>query len=279
MTRSANSQIATIRHYYAALKRHYGAQNWWPARTRWEVIVGAFLTQNTAWVNVERALANLRGAGKLSVSGMRDCNRRELADLIRPSGYFRQKAKHLKDFIRVLDSECNSSLEKFLACQTPAQLTNLRRRLLAMKGIGPETADSILLYAGDHPSFVVDAYTRRIFTRHGLCSAGAGYDEIRSAVEQALAAGKFARAKQMGLGHRPSAISRQERSSWAQHLNEFHALLVQVGKRHCHKREPDCSGCPLRPFLPAARTSKPPFAPIYQGSASNLVKRKGFAII
>ena len=152
----------------------------------------------------------------------------------------------------MLDRHCSGSLETLLKCRAPAQLDELRRRLLRMKGVGPETADSILLYAGDHPSFVVDAYTRRIFTRHGLCSAGAGYDEIRCAVEQALAAGKFARAKQMGLGHRPSAISRQQRSSWAQHLNEFHALLVQVGKRHCHKREPDCSGCPLRPFLPAA---------------------------
>src|SRR5205085_7122095 len=133
-------KTALIRDHYAALKRAYGAQHWWPARTRWEVVVGAFLTQNTAWTNVERALAGLRHAGKLSISGIRHTSNADLERLIRSSGYFRQKAKRLKNFADLLDREFGGSLKILLACKSPAELAELRRRLLAMNGIGPETA-------------------------------------------------------------------------------------------------------------------------------------------
>lgn len=172
-----------IRIYYSALFQAWGAQNWWPARSRFEVIVGAYLTQNTAWTNVEKALANLRSAKLLSVKGLRRVPLRELEYLIRPSGYFRQKAARLKTFIRFLDQRYGGSLRRMFSRPT----AELREELLQLNGVGPETADSILLYAGYHPVFVVDAYTQRILARHGLLADETGYEDIRGLFEQALA--------------------------------------------------------------------------------------------
>jgi len=171
-----------IRSYFDTLYRVWGAQHWWPAETQFEVIVGAYLTQNTAWTNVERALANLRDAGALSVDAMRRIRIAKLERLIRPSGYFRQKAQRLKTFVKFLDRRYGGSLEEMFS--QPTQ--RLREELLSLNGVGPETADSILLYAGNHPIFVVDAYTRRILDRHGILPANTGYEEIRRLFENAL---------------------------------------------------------------------------------------------
>lgn len=242
-----------VRAMYRTLARSWGRQHWWPAATPFEVIVGAILTQNTAWKNVERAMASLRSAAGLSVAGIRAAPLPELQQLVRSSGYYRQKAQRLKDFVAFLDASYGGSVEAMLA--TPTE--QLRARLLALKGIGEETADSILLYAGNHEIFVVDAYTRRIFQRHGLAGAKARYGEIRVLVERALR-----RIKPSNRGsqtcrpprevqiHRPSPMSSAERSPLAQTYNEMHGLLVQVGKHYCLKQEPKCEACPLRPLLP-----------------------------
>ena len=169
--------------FYRALFRVWGPQHWWPAETRFEVIVGAYLTQNTAWTNVELALANLRQADVLSVEGIRKASLRRLERLIRPSGYFHQKAARLKIFVRFLDKNHEGSLDHFFAQPTD----QLREELLSLNGVGPETADSILLYAGNHPVFVVDAYTRRILDRHGILPEKTDYEEIRELFQRALA--------------------------------------------------------------------------------------------
>ena len=153
-----------IRTHYHALFLTWGPQNWWPAESRFEMIVGAYLTQNTAWTNVEKALGNLRAARLLSAQGIRRAPVAELERLIRPAGYFRQKARRLKIFVAFLDRQYGGSLAKLLSRPT----NQLREELLSLHGIGPETADSILLYAGNHPVFVVDAYTRRILARHEI---------------------------------------------------------------------------------------------------------------
>jgi endonuclease-3 related protein len=171
-----------IRTYYGALFRAWGPQNWWPARTRFEVIVGAYLTQNTAWTNVEKALANLRAARVLSLQGIRDVRLAELERLIRPSGYFRQKARRLKTFVDFLDQRYRGSLIRLFSSPT----AELREELLQLNGVGPETADSILLYAGNHPVFVVDAYTRRILARHAIRSEMTAYEDLRELFERSL---------------------------------------------------------------------------------------------
>ncbi|MGA7560911.1 MAG: hypothetical protein WBV60_07750 [Terriglobales bacterium] len=179
-----------IRAYYHTLFSAWGRQHWWPAQSRFEVIVGAYLTQNTAWTNVEKALGNLRRARLLTVSGIRRTSQPELEQLIRSAGYFRQKAQRLETFVHFLDERYGGSLTRMLARPT----AELRDELLALNGVGPETADSILLYAGNHPVFVVDAYTRRILERHGIIDSAAGssakspasYEEIRQLFESAL---------------------------------------------------------------------------------------------
>ena len=203
----------------------YGPQYWWPAKTRFEVIVGAYLTQNTSWRNVERALVNLRKAGVLTVKGIRDIDRIRLEQMLRPSGYFRQKAERLKIFIAYLDSIYGGSLSRMFA-QPTAQL---RDELLKLKGVGPETADSILLYAGRHPTFVVDVYTRRILDRHRILPFNAKYGELQSLVHQAFV----------------DEPSTQRASSF----NELHALIVAVGKNHCNTAA-KCDRCPLQHLLP-----------------------------
>ncbi len=171
-----------IRLYYRALLARWGPQHWWPAQSRLEVIAGAYLTQNTNWGNVEKAMANLRQARARSLKALREIPIRQLERLVRPSGYFRQKARRLKGFLHFLDEQYSGSLERMFAQPTE----KLRAELLALNGVGPETADSILLYAGNHPVFVVDAYTRRVLERHGIIGPKTGYEEIRLLVERAV---------------------------------------------------------------------------------------------
>ncbi|HTT18748.1 MAG TPA: hypothetical protein VMG82_07380 [Candidatus Sulfotelmatobacter sp.] len=247
-----------IRNYYAALYDEWGAQHWWPAETQFEVVVGAYLTQNTAWTNVEHALANLRNAGLLSVDGIRAVKLSRLQRLIRPSGYFRQKAARLKTFVLFLDKHYGGSLEKLFSAPTQ----KVREELLALKGVGPETADSILLYAGNHPVFVVDAYTRRILERHGILPAKADYEEIRELFQISLApvAAAYERRPEnlrppretgiRGAAHPPSAMSTGPRTALAQVYNEMHGLIVGVGKNYCRKSKAACNSCPLEKFLP-----------------------------
>jgi len=207
--------------YYNVLHRALGPQNWWPARTPFEVMVGAILTQNTAWTNVEKAIDNLRRERLLTPQALERVAHAKLARLIRSSGYFRQKAKKLKAIVCFLRIEYGGSLARMF--RTPT--AELREKLLGVHGIGPETADSILLYAGGHAVFVVDAYTKRMLVRHGLIGELASYEQIRTHFEENL--------------------PRQ-----AQLYNEFHALLVTVGKNWCRTRKALCDECPLKPFLP-----------------------------
>lgn len=220
-TPAPQKSLPILPQYFDVLFQTHGEQHWWPGRTPFEVIVGAILVQNTSWVNVERAIANLRQAKLLTPSAMEKVPQPKLARLIRSSGYFRQKARKLKEFVKFLRKEHRGSLAAMF--RTPA--TNLRGQLLAVHGIGPETADSILLYAGNHPVFVVDAYTRRILQRHGLATGKESYEEFRRLFEKSL-------------------------PNDPRLFNEFHALIVHTGKNHCRTRAPLCSQCALQPFLP-----------------------------
>jgi len=201
---------------YRSMFTALGPQGWWPGRARFEVIVGAILTQNTAWTNVTLALANLRRARALTPARLVSLPQDTLAALIRPAGYHNIKATRLRHFLRYLGTRYRLRLDRMFA-QQPSRL---RRELLAVSGIGPETADSILLYAGRIPIFVVDAYARRIFSRHGLIAPDADYDDI-----QALLMGSL----------QPNAAR----------YNEYHALIVAVGKEFC-RPTPRCARCPLR---------------------------------
>ena len=258
-----------LRAYYQTLFRAWGRQQWWPARTRFEVIVGAYLTQNTAWTNVEIALRSMRAAGVLNLKGVRSVSLPQLESLIRSSGYFRQKARRLKTFVAFLDAYYGGSLNRMFAQPTE----KLREELLGLNGVGPETADSILLYAGQHPVFVVDSYTRRILDRHGILAVTATYEEIRQLFQRALAAdvergGASSPAPDLitrnqtpgnsfaGAAHRPSPLSTAKRSSLVQIYNEMHGLIVGVGKNYCLKSKPRCEDCPLQAFLPQASTPR-----------------------
>jgi endonuclease-3 related protein len=203
----------------------YGAQHWWPAETAEEVILGAYLTQNTAWKAVERALANLRNAGLLSLSAVRQLPLGQLQELIRPAGFITRKAPALKAFVAFLDAEYDGSLQQM--GQTETSL--LRRQLLALPGVGPETADAILLYALGHAIPVCDEYLRRIVERHQLLASPVlknreSYERMSALTRRAFAADL------------PAAQARL--------YNEFHALVVMVGKQHCG-RVARCEGCPL----------------------------------
>jgi len=248
-----------IRAYYQTLFSAWGRQHWWPARSRFEVIVGAYLTQNTSWTNVEKALGNLRQARLLTIRGIRRTPQHELERLVRPAGYFRQKAQRLKTFVSFLDARYGGSLARMFVRPT----AELRDELLALNGVGPETADSILLYAGNHPVFVVDAYTRRILERHQIVTNAVGCDEIRQLFEQALS-GTLALRQSLdgthaaavgskGSGHPPSRMSTAKRTPLVQVLNEMHGLIVGVGKTYCLKSQPRCEQCPLQKFLPPAK--------------------------
>ena len=259
MSRGRREKEEKIREYYNALFHAWRAQHWWPAETRFEVIVGAYLTQNTAWTNVELALANLRAAKVLSIEEIRKTNLGRLERMIRPSGYFRQKAVRLKIFVAFLDRNYAGSLDQLFARPTEG----LREELLSLNGVGPETADSILLYAGNHPVFVVDAYTRRILERHQILPEKTTYEDIRELFQHALSpiayaqeqapadAAQFPVNELGGASHPPSAMSTAERTDLAQIYNEMHGLIVGVGKHYCRKKQPQCDGCPLHSFLPA----------------------------
>jgi endonuclease III related protein len=214
-----------LRRMYGTLLDVYGTRKWWPADTAFEVVIGAFLTQATAWRSVERSIANLREAGMLSIDGIRGISEERLRELIRPSGFVLRKATSIKAFIQFLDERYCGSLEQMAQAPT----AELRAELLALPGVGSETADAILLYALEHPVFVVDEYLRRVVTRHELLPANARYADL-----QALGDG---------------AIASPTREETARHANELHALIVEVGKRHCGTN-PRCEGCPLQPFLP-----------------------------
>jgi len=256
MTSADNEE--QIRAYYGALYDAWGPQHWWPARTRFEVIVGAYLTQNTSWRNVDIALRRLRAAGRLNLAAIRNMPLEQLEAMIRPAGYFRQKAARLKTFVAFVDQSYEGSLRRLFA--QPTQ--KLRQELLSLNGVGPETADSILLYAGQHPVFVVDAYARRVLDRHELASEKASYEELRKLFEQALGRASSTSAKPTvenpavfrPVPHLPSAMSLAQRSPRAQVYNDMHGLMVAVGKHYCLKSKPRCEHCPLRDFLPGGPT-------------------------
>ncbi|HEX8925168.1 MAG TPA: hypothetical protein VF786_05215 [Terriglobales bacterium] len=263
-----------VRRMFHSLHRVWGPQHWWPAETAFEMIVGAYLTQNTAWTNVELALARLRAANALSMDGIRRTPISQLEELVRPAGYFRQKAARLKQFVEYLDAKYGAQLppdvggsgsvqrdERALAAMLSRPTDELRTELLHRNGVGPETADSILLYAGLRPVFVVDAYTKRIFSRHKFVPEDAKYEDIRALVESALGneryiahdndrVGKADEANFRPPVHEPSALSQLPRSETTQVFGEFHGLLVQVGKHFCLKQQPRCEECPLRDSLP-----------------------------
>lgn len=202
------------------LYKKFGPQHWWPGDTPFEVAVGAILTQNTNWSNVEKAITNLKKARALSAAAMSRLSHEELAALIKPAGYFNVKAKRLRSFLDFLNSEYSGSISSM----KKADAVVLRHQLLGVNGIGPETADSILLYALDKPVFVVDAYTKRILSRHGIMDADVDYHEYQK------------------LFH--ASFDNDTRL-----FNEYHALIVRLGKDFCKPR-PLCSSCPLNSMLP-----------------------------
>ena len=211
MTRTSE----TLTEMYERMRKRFGHQHWWPGQGPLEVCVGAILTQNTNWANVEKAIANLKAAGRMSVGGLHAATPAELAELIRPAGYFNVKARRLKNFIARVHESCGQDIEAFLDRPVGA----LRQVLLSINGIGRETADSMILYAAGKPSFVVDAYTHRVLLRHGLISPEDDYEAIKDLMESSL-------PEDAGL--------------W----NDYHAQLVAVGKRYCRPKAV-CKGCPL----------------------------------
>jgi endonuclease-3 related protein len=222
-----------LRSMFEQLAMAYGPQHWWPGENPIEVILGAYLTQNTSWKAAERSLANLRAAGALTLSGLRAIGLEDLQNLIRPAGFHTRKAPALKKFVAMLDEEFAGALDLLAATPTAA----LRKRLLTLPGVGPETADAILLYALNHPVPVADEYLRRIVVRHRLLAptpGRKGYESLATLTHQAFAA-----------------------DSPADHVrlfNEAHALIVAVGKAHCG-RCPNCATCPLASDLDIAFTS------------------------
>ncbi|MCJ7640992.1 MAG: endonuclease III domain-containing protein [Desulfobacterales bacterium] len=215
--RKSNMQMRIlVKEIYHKLFRAYGSMHWWPGETPFEVMVGALLTQNTSWKNVEKAIRQLKERGVLGIEEIHRLEKSVLASLIRPSGYFRIKADRLKALVDFLLEEYGGKLVKMKR----ERLETLRDKLLSVKGIGPETADSILLYALEKPIFVVDAYTKRILSRHGMIPENAPYGEVQDLF-----------MKNLPLDEKL--------------FNEYHALLVHLGKTSC-KRNPKCDICPLK---------------------------------
>jgi len=212
-----------LQEIYATLRRTFGHQHWWPADSPFEVVVGALLTQNTNWANVTRAIENLDRAGLLEPAALARVDEGALQALIRPAGYFRQKAARLKRLAGWISRNCNPPCAD-LAALMARPLGDLREELISLRGVGPETADSILLYALRKPVFVVDAYTVRVLGRHELVEPGASYDEVQDCFHAAL----------------PLDVEL---------FQDFHAQLVEVGKRYCARRAPKCRHCPLHPLL------------------------------
>jgi len=223
-------KLNPIRHYFDTLLAALGPSGWWPGETPFEVSVGAILTQNTNWGNVEKAIQALKSADALSPAAMRALTPEALSELIRPAGYFRVKAQRLANFLDFLAAEAGDEdglADLSLGYLRRQELPRLREKLLAVRGVGPETADSILLYALDKPSFVVDAYTARIMQRHGLAPEETDYHELQDLFTTAL----------------PEDTPL---------FNEFHALIVRTGKDFCRKSKPRCGECPLGVFLEGA---------------------------
>jgi endonuclease-3 related protein len=204
-----------LRKIYELLMAAYGPRQWWPAESPFEVCVGAILTQNPSWRNVEKAIANLKREGILSPRGMNDTDTVLLAEIIRPAGFHNVKSRRLKSFVAWLLAKSGGDVPSLFLGQRPV----LRAELLALPGIGPETADAILLYAGQQPSFVVDAYTRRLFSRLGLVRGVVGYEELRT----------------LFMVNLPADVPL---------YNEYHALIVEHCKVVCRKK-PCCRECPL----------------------------------
>ncbi len=217
--------VAALRDMARRLDRAFGAQQWWPAQTPFEVMVGAVLTQNTNWRNVERAIANLKRAKALSPKKLLALSRARLQKLIRPAGYFRVKEKRLRSLVEWFQARTRGRPARLKAIPT----NELREELLSVHGVGPETADSILLYALERPIFVVDAYTRRVLERHRLLRGGEPHDLIREAFER--------------------AVTGQNRT---RRMNELHARIVLLAKRHCRTRR-SCEGCPLEGWYGTTR--------------------------
>lgn len=208
-----------LQELYSRMRDHFGPTNWWPGDTRFEIAIGAILTQNTAWTNVEKAIENLKAAGMLRPRVLVSAPQEEVEAALRPSGYFRQKAHRVRLFSEHLIENYGGSM----AHMARRPLAQLRPELLALHGIGPETADDILLYACDKPVFVVDAYTRRIMSRHGLVPPTIRYEDLRATFEDNLD---------------------PDVATW----REYHGLIVFTGKDFC-KAKPQCAGCPLAPML------------------------------
>lgn len=215
-----------LRRAYSLMRAHYGFQHWWPADTPFEVCVGAILTQNTSWTNVERAIRNLKAASVLAPDRLYALEERKLAELIRPAGFFNIKTRRLRAFLEVLCCNFEGNLNG-LFHGTSAQV---RQRLLDINGIGPETADSMMLYAGGHASFVIDAYTKRIFARHGWCDQEIEYDFLRRTCE--------------------SQLFEDNLKVRADLWKDYHAQLVNVGKDFCRKSIARCENCPLNSLMP-----------------------------
>jgi endonuclease III related protein len=225
--RRRQSAARRLRALYQQLVERFGPQQWWPAKSAFEVVMGAYLTQNTAWTSVERSIANLRARGALTPAGLRRMDEAELRELIRPSGFMLRKAAALKAFVAFLDAKYGGSMERLRRAAEGDQ-ARVREELLALPGVGEETADAILLYALGAPAMVVDEYLRRVTVRHGLVPEKSKYREIHSLAEQAFA----------------EDAAGESREELARHYNEFHALVVQVGKSHCG-RVAKCEGCAL----------------------------------
>lgn len=204
-----------LKECFEHLSERFGAMHWWPAETPFEVMVGAILTQNTNWKNVEKAIVNLKNAGVMNPRGILALSELQLSELIKPAGFFRLKGTRLRNFVSYFLETYDGNVERMAAIS----MSTLREELLSVKGVGQETADSILLYALNKPIFVVDAYTRRIFLRHEIISEEADYAEIQDVV----------------MSNLPEDVSL---------FNEFHALIVETAKNHC-KTKPDCTSCPL----------------------------------
>jgi endonuclease-3 related protein len=222
-----------LRQAYRLLRRRFGHQHWWPGDTPFEICVGAILTQNTNWTNVERALNHLKAADLLDPRSLFAVPEAELAQLLRPAGYFNVKTRRLRAFLKVLVEDFDGRVDGLLAGPTNV----VRNRLLAISGIGPETADSMLLYAGGHSSFVIDAYTTRIFTRHGWAREEASYDELQALCQRIL------------VDRKPSAR--------LDYWGDYHAQLVRVGKEFCRPTNPRCTTCPLSELLPQGARRQP----------------------
>lgn len=208
-----------ITKYFDHMARHHGTTHWWPGDTPFEICIGAILTQNTAWTNVEKAIVNLKRKKLLTPKRILAADTKTLEAALRPSGYFRQKTVRVRLFAQHLMDHYGGSVARM----AKRPLEELRPELLSLKGIGPETADDILLYACNKPVFVVDAYTRRIFSRHGLVPGDIKYEALRACFEENLAA---------DVGY----------------FKEYHGLIVWTAKDFC-KSKPNCEGCPLEPLL------------------------------